>query len=208
MTNENENFLHRITGFSDAVFAVAITLLILDMRIPELSGSVSNADFLTALTHMGPKLWTFTLSFFVIGRYWVSHVRHFQFFRTIIEGEKPRLLFLTLLFLFFIVLLPFSTSLISAYSDQRLAVVIYAATVAAAGYMQYSMWVYATHEHTHKISDTEKRQLYYQTMRLLATPFVFTLSIPIAFYSIHGAEYFWLLILFVRTQILKRQRSL
>ncbi len=208
MKNEQEALIHRITGFSDAVFAVAITLLVLDIHTAELPALLSNADFSSALLNTLPKFWSFALSFFVIGRYWVSHVRFFQFFRTIQEEEKPRLLFMTLVLLFFVVLLPFSTSLISAHPEQQLAVAVYAGNIAAGGFAQYVMWLYVTREYMQKAPKQENRLLYYQSMRLLVTPLVFLLSIPLAFYNVHLAEYFWILILFVRTQIVKRQRSL
>ena len=97
--------LERLILFSDAVFAIAITLLVIEIKIPELHEGVSDAAILLSLKHLIPKFVGFIISFAIIGTYWTIHHRLFGF---VINFDK-KLLLLNLLFLFFIVLMPFST---------------------------------------------------------------------------------------------------
>jgi uncharacterized membrane protein len=96
----------RIEIFSDAVFAVAITLLILDLRVPDTSGSVING-----LADRWPTFAAFGISFVIVGCIWISHYR---VFRNVREVDTV-LLFLNLALLMTVVLVPFGTSLMAAF---------------------------------------------------------------------------------------------
>ncbi len=114
----------RLLAFSDGVFAVAITLLVLDLRLPEeLAGS--DAAWHTALLVMGPKLLIFAFTFIVIGTGWIAHHRKFSYIRQV-DG---RLLWLNLLYLLALCLVPFATSVLSEHSG-RLSSIVYAGVMA------------------------------------------------------------------------------
>ncbi|HQF53076.1 MAG TPA: TMEM175 family protein, partial [Thermoleophilia bacterium] len=93
----------RITAFSDGVFAIAITLLALPLALPRGDG----VEVWAELQRLGPSFRSFCISFVVIGAYWIGHRGIFL----LVERSDRRLLWLNLLLLFFIVLLPFTTSL-------------------------------------------------------------------------------------------------
>src|SRR4051812_43795441 len=97
--------LERLILFSDAVFAIAITLLVIEIKIPEIHGDVSDSVLLRSLGHLVPKFVGFLISFMLIGIYWSAHHKLFGF----VTSYNRRLIFLNLLFLFFIALMPFST---------------------------------------------------------------------------------------------------
>jgi uncharacterized membrane protein len=101
--------LERMVLFSDAVFAIAITLLVIEIKVPEkaeLEDGISNQSLLLALAHQIPKVIGFIISFMLIGIYWTVHHRMFGY----VTSYTPKLLRLNLLFLFFIFfLLLFST---------------------------------------------------------------------------------------------------
>lgn len=122
-----ENFdrrqLDRLIFFSDGVFAIAITLLVLDLKLPEDSGGV--VDFMA----LEPKLFAFVLSFAVIGGYWLLHR---VIFRRVVR-ENPAVLLLNLLFLLAIVFLPFASSVIAEFPVTSSSVMLYALSVAAVG---------------------------------------------------------------------------
>jgi TMEM175 potassium channel family protein len=101
----------RVNAFSDAVFAVAITLLILTIDVPQLSDA---GQLGSALRALWPKFEGFLLSFVVIGAFWIAH--HLIF--GLIERSKPLLLWINLLLLMCIVALPFSTDLMSQYKGR------------------------------------------------------------------------------------------
>jgi uncharacterized membrane protein len=101
--------LERLVFFSDAVFAIAITLLVLEIEVPHLAGA-SERDFWRALVHLQPSFFAFVLSFLVIGRFWMGH--HDLFAR--IHRYSHRLLFPNLLYLMAIAFMPFATAFLGA----------------------------------------------------------------------------------------------
>jgi len=109
-------------SFSDAVIAIAITLLALDLEVPQIPESLAAAELPSALLELWPELYSFLLSFWIIGFYWLAHHRLFQHVRAYDRG----MLLINLLFLMWIVLMPFSSSLIGEYEHQQLPVIIYA----------------------------------------------------------------------------------
>jgi uncharacterized membrane protein len=101
------------------------------------------------------------------------------------------IMWLNLLALLFIVVIPFSTSVLSDFSGQ-LPTIIYAVNVACAGFMLTGMWLYATHKHR-LVSDNLSTAFIRQSLILrLVTPVIFTLSIGIAFLDTTIAQYFWM----------------
>jgi len=122
----------RIAAFSDGVFAIAITLLTLQLAIPK-SGELTQD-----LIDLQPNFVAFVISFLVIGNYWVAHHRLFA----VVVRYDNRLLWLNLLTLFFIVLLPFTTSVIAEYGSQPLGVILYASSLAGAGLANTALAAY------------------------------------------------------------------
>ncbi|MFZ1262995.1 MAG: TMEM175 family protein, partial [Chitinophagaceae bacterium] len=104
--------LERLILFSDAVFAIAITLLVIEIKIPEIHENVSDKALLQSLGHLIPKFIGFIVSFMMIGLYWTVHHRMFGF----VTSYSRKLLILNLVFLFFVALMPFSTGFYSEYS--------------------------------------------------------------------------------------------
>jgi uncharacterized membrane protein len=132
--------LDRVAFFSDGVFAIAITLLVLEIRLPEpIPGS--HPDLSGALlAELWPDFYSFLISFWFVGTLWIAHHRVFHYIR----GYDRSLLLLNLFFLMWIVVLPFSSTLLSRYEDQQMAVIIYAAHVAVAELALAWVWRYAS----------------------------------------------------------------
>src|SRR4051812_2070061 len=96
--------LERMILFSDAVFAIAITLLVIEIKVPEIDKHVvSDRVLLQALAHLIPKFMGFLISFMIIGLYWTIHHRMFGF---VVNYTKKTML-LNLMFLFAVALMPF-----------------------------------------------------------------------------------------------------
>src|SRR5438477_1525847 len=105
--HKKEFQLERLILFSDAVFAIAITLLAIEIKVPELpEGKITEVMLIQELAKEVPKLMGFLVSFFIIGLYWTVHHRMFGF----VVNYTPRLLWLNLIFLLSIVLMPFTTA--------------------------------------------------------------------------------------------------
>jgi uncharacterized membrane protein len=185
----NEKTLGYISEFSNGIFAFAITLLILDIRLP---ADTSETNLGSTLISMWPNYLAFLISFFVIGLFWSVFIR---FFREIIHTDRS-FIFLLLFYLLFIVVIPFSTSLLSLHMA-KLSAVVYAALMACAGYAQNIIRIYAGHNHR-LISKKHSLQSIRKGIQLgLIMPVWFTLSIAIAFFSPLGAQISWILFLII-----------
>ncbi len=170
---ENENL--RLIGLSDGLFATVLTLLVLDLRIPDVLSSVDGNPN-TFLKWIGPHLFGYLLTFLVTGTYWLAHHRDFSL---IVHNDRS-LLNYNLLFLLFIGLMPFSTAAISLVSLRGTTYAfywtIYALNIILAGVMLTLTWFYAV-SHGFLVPNFTAEQSWYITMRQLVTPAIFLISI-------------------------------
>ena len=129
----------RAEAFSDGVFAIAATLLVLELKIP----LTAPGELLGALLDAWPSYATYVVSFLTIGIIWVNHHAIFERVRRV---DRP-LLFINLIFLMMVAVIPFPTALLSDYlgegHDDRLAAAIYGGTMWAMGLAICAIWAYA-----------------------------------------------------------------
>ena len=119
---ERVSGLERIVFMSDAVFAIALTLLVLDVRLPDLPWAISAQEFARGLASIVPQILSYTMSFLVLGLYWFNHHHNFNY----IVRYDSSLIWFNLIQLLFVALLPFPTRLIAEHGNQTLAWVFYA----------------------------------------------------------------------------------
>jgi uncharacterized membrane protein len=124
----------RLEAFSDGVYAIVITLLILDIRIPE----VPSQRLGPALAGMLPQVFTYVLSFFVVGLYWFAHHRVSQNVQRI-DGT---FIWLNLVWLLFVSVMPFPTSLLGRYPLQAIPTAIYGIDLVLANVTGFLITVY------------------------------------------------------------------
>ena len=136
----NQIGMERLIFFSDAVFAIAITLLSLEIRLPETSSSLTNGELARLLLEIWPKYLAYVISFLVIGLFWIGHHRKFGH----IQRYDANLMLLNLLWLMTIAFIPFPTSLISTYGN-RTATIFYASVMILASALSVCTWMYAAH---------------------------------------------------------------
>jgi uncharacterized membrane protein len=170
----------RIEAFSDGVFAIAITLLVLEIHVPE----HPEEGLGRALLDQWPAYASYVVSFFVIGIIWVNH---HAIFDHLARADRP-LLFLNLALLLFVALLPWPTNLMATYmqeggADERVAAVVYSGTMAAMGLSFGSLWTYASGRAQllgETLSPAEVRRL---TRRFTVGAPVYALSMLVALVS-------------------------
>jgi uncharacterized membrane protein len=182
--------LERLVFFSDAVFAIAITILVLDIRLPAGEEALSDAQLSAQLLGMWHQYLAYVISFLVIGSFWISHHRKFRYIRR----YDSNLRLLNLLLLMAIAFIPFPSSVLSE-QGYRTATVFYALTIIVCGLMSVAVWWYAT-RHEHLIDprmDAGMRRR--EFLSPLITIAIFALSIGIAFINNDLARFSWLLIL-------------
>jgi uncharacterized membrane protein len=187
--------LDRIIFFSDAVFAIAITILVLDIRLPD---GLSPAELPAQVLALSPKYLSYVISFLVLAVYWQAHYRVFR----PIRGYDGTLLWLNFLFLMAVAFLPFPTSLLGEYSGEQVSVVIYAANAAVASLLLSAISWYAAKGHRLVPPELDEEEGRLRRLQGLAVPVVFLLSIGVSFFSPRAAMYSWLL-LFVTDPIIR-----
>lgn len=137
-TVEATSSTERLVFFSDGVIAIAITLLVLDIRLPELPAQADSAALAAALLEIVPKIAVYALSFLVVGELWYVH--HMRF--TYINRCDARLIWLNLLFLMTIGFVPFASSVLSEHPNAT-AYALYDGTMALAAVLSAALWGYA-----------------------------------------------------------------
>ena len=186
--------MERTIFFSDAVFAIAITLLALDITIPK-PRHVIGRELSSVVFAQWPDVLSFAVSFLIIGAYWMAHHRIFHY----IERYDAMLLWLNLLFLMSIAFLPFPDKVLSEWGDsEQFALAFYATSVAVAGLLLSLLWWYATRGRRLVDANIDPRLVRYFFSRGLMPPLIFLVSIGISFVSLKGALGSWLLLLGMR----------
>ncbi len=135
--------LERLAALSDGIFAVAMTLLVLDLHIPTVAQVHSEGDLLLALAALGPQWIAYGMSFLTLGIFWAgqqTQLNHLE------EGTRD-LTWIHLGFLFAITMMPLSTRLLAEFITYRSALGIYWLNIFVAGAMLYWSWALATHAH-------------------------------------------------------------
>lgn len=192
----------RANAFSDAVFAIAMTLLVLEIHVPEADGG----DLAASLAALVPSYLTFVLSFVVVGAIWMSHHRKF---RAIERLDQP-MLRLNLLMLLVVASLPLPTAILGRFGDDALSVYIYAASIGAIGFLMSAMWIYAWHR-GFVTAAVDVGVFRYVLVQSFPIPGMFLLSIPIAaLWGATAAELTWALTLplsFVITRLYRDRRT-
>jgi uncharacterized membrane protein len=182
--------LDRIVFFSDAVFAIAITILVLDIRVPDIPEGTVATELPAQILGLGPKYLSYVISFLVLAVYWQAHHRVFK----PITGYDRTLVWLNFVFLMAVAFLPFPTSLLGEYTREQVSVVIYAANAAVASLLLVSISWYTTSGHRLVAPDLDDEAERIQRLQGLAVPVVFLLSIGVSFFSPMAAMYSWLLL--------------
>ena len=182
--------LERLIFFSDAVFAIAITLLALEIRLPDTDKLLTKTQLASQLAGMWHEYLAYILSFLVIGTFWMAHHRKYRY---IIRYDN-RLLFLNLMMLMVIAFIPFPSSIISKYPD-RSATIFYALTMATAGILLAGNWWYASHHNRLIDPNLDVRISRRQLVAPLVTTAIFLFSILISFLNANLSRISWLLIL-------------
>ena len=179
------------TGFSkvrlemlcDGIFCVAMTLLVLELKTPDLPKRASSAEILHALREHGLSFLGFGLTFVLAGQFWILHHRLFQYLR----GVNRALVALTIPFLMFVSLLPFSTSMLTAFSlRQPVSLMFYLGNQFVLSTLLAAQWLLARRSGLlSETGDTARRRVFERLIYL--QPICFLVSLPLAYISPRNA---------------------
>ena len=191
----------RIVNLSDGVFAIAITLLILDIRVPDIPETMVSSQLPGALLSLWPKYLGYILSFVGISAFWLIH---HSIFRPIRSYDRI-LLYLNFLFLMVVAFVPFPTSLLGEYGNHQLPVAIYAATLAVGRLLLTAIHWYSTRNDRLLDEPQDPATVRFFLIRGLTIPVIFLLSIVISFFSVSVAIWTWFVMLAVDTVVTHRR---
>jgi TMEM175 potassium channel family protein len=176
-----------LLGFSDAIFSIAITLLVITLTLPVIQDGKFDEEFIDSLAGLLPRILGFIISFFVIATYWLSLHRIFFF----VKRLDKRFIWITLIFLFFIVFMPFPTSVLGQYGNHPLAAIFYAVTLTLSSFIMLSLWQHAAKGRKLVDHDLEVGTIRFLSRRLWAVSLIFLVSIPIALIVPVVAQLIW-----------------
>jgi len=189
--------LTRTVQFSDGVFAIAVTLLALEIRIPAIPEALVATQLTPAIVALLPRILVYVLTFMNISVMWIAHHRAF----THIHRYDTPLLWMNAFFLMLVAFLPVASSTLGAYPTRPSAVVFYGVVLVAVTLGDLQIWLYATFKRHLVDDDIDPRVVRYITLRALFPGVVFALAIPVAFFApavaevMMGAVFFTALIL-------------
>jgi uncharacterized membrane protein len=192
---ENEVEFSRIVAFSDGVFSIAITLLVLELKLPE---HLADGELWHALGEQREQFLAYAISFAVIARFWLVHHSFFSE----VKAFDGRLIVLNMLYLGFLVLIPFSSQVLGEYGGTLPAVVVYSANLTAVVLVgQWMAWDARRAGLARTDAQTERESV----VRAVFISGVFALSVVVAFFDASIAPYIWFALFFEgRAHVIER----
>jgi TMEM175 potassium channel family protein len=171
----------RVEAFSDGIFAIAITLLVLNIRLPAPDLTGHGSTLLPALLHLWPAYLGYLISFFTIGIMWVNH--HSMF--VLIRRTDRYFLLLSVFFLMWIAFLPFPTAVMAEYlpepKGRKVALALYSATFVLIAVAYNALWWYAVRRGRLLHEDADREAVRTISRRYLLGPIAYAVSFALAF---------------------------
>ena len=182
---------NRIEALSDGIFAIVMTLLILEIHVPGLPPNSPNVEVLPALIALWPKFVSYIVTFVSLGFFWVGH--HIMYHA--IRRADRTLLWLNILFFMFVSLLPFSTSVLNAFPQAFVAPFFFGANLAVIGWILFLQWIYVSSQPDMLGHFVTARYRATVKSRMLIVPLATTFTVFICFWSVGISLAIYLLLL-------------
>jgi len=168
----------RIESLADGIFAFSMTLLIVNIDIPQMSAQRAMTDLGPALQNLLPILSDFVLSFILLAIFWDIHQRQFEG----IEYIDRRLSWINIFLLLFVVFIPFSTELIATYDKSTLAVAVFNANLLSIGVLLFLTWYYAQKNNLTDPKLTKEELYHFKIKNFIIIP-VATAALVLGFFT-------------------------
>jgi len=185
--SETTNYvnLDRLAFLVDGVFAITMTLLVLELRIPESSSASLSQSLLT----MVPRLYIYFIAFYSIANHWVVHQRMFRH----ITNADTNMLWLTILGLLFITLIPASTAIVGRFPAEKLAAACFSVNSFLQGMTVWIFWDYVAKHHRQFATDSDPRLLGITSQVWLIISIGWLASILLSFVNVYLTYVSWIL---------------
>ena len=183
--------VERLVLFTDAVVAIIITLMVLEVKPPALPHHATDRQLLDELAHSWPKFLAVLVSFLVIGLFWTMHHRHFNWVRRV----TGRVVWLNLLYLLALATIPYATAVLAEHPG-RTGTILYASTLAVVSCISALLWWALSRDPDIVPHEPARHAMQVGTATSLAAAAIFASSIGIAMIGTTLARCFWILVLF------------
>jgi uncharacterized membrane protein len=183
----------RVSFFTDAVFAIAMTLLIVTIEPPTLTGDTSSASVMgEALQDLWPQVFSFFLAFLLLARYWLAH----HAFASTLDHVDRALVGLTLCYLAFVAFLPFPTALVGEYDSNALSAMLFAGCLTIISGLETALLWHAMRTGLTKTRPVPRPAYRHALIQSAVPTLVLAASIPVALASTIAATVIWILATF------------
>lgn len=171
----------RLDQLSDGIFAIVMTILVFEIKVPAVWGPISNTELWLQMRELLPLFLSYVLSFALLFTYWRAH--HF-FISVYAKTVDSTLTNINAIFFMLISLVPFSTSVLGEFSNNELSIIIFGAHIILIGMTLYWMRRYVLFSPHIKNPEIRKRDIRGSTIRTLVPVVVAILAMPLSFFSI------------------------
>lgn len=178
--------LERLTFLVDGVFAITMTLLVLELRPPE----ADSTNLRAALIAMLPRLYIYFIAFYSIANHWVVHQRMFRH----ITSVDTKMLWLTILALLFITLIPASTAIVGRFPAEKLAVACFSANSFLQAFCNWLFWAYVLKRQKDFAANSDSRLLSITSQVWFIISIGWLVSIFLGYWNVYIAYASWILL--------------
>ena len=193
---KNEVFMmtpERINTLSDGVFAIVMTILILDIKIDKSPHSHDALELIAKLWGLVPRIEVYIVSFLILGLFWISHHSQFHY----IKKNDLNLLWINIIFLMFVSILPFSTDIAGEFTDHKLSLQILSFNLLIVNVLLSINWKYATYRHRLVDPLLSNKLINLYNRKNLITSLVFLIALILFHLEIRGSYLIYIITPFV-----------
>jgi len=190
----------RLEALSDAIFAFAMTLLVLTLTLPD--STQTKLDLSQLLAAQWPKFFNYALSFLLLAIFWIVHHQQFRF----IHRTDRSHIWINIGILMFVALMPFSTDVNGDYSDNTLAQLLFSGNLLILGLLFLLNWWYACYHHRLVAHDLSREIILRGLRRGAVVPVIAFISMVLSLFLTRGAQWVYVLIPIVQLHPWFRER--
>lgn len=185
--NKEESLLpkNRIEALCDAIFAIAMTLIILDLKTPEnIPSNIIEEELPKILVDLIPEMEAYAISFIILAIFWLRHLFHFKY----LENVNRRIITLNIIFLMFIGFIPFSVGFMMRYNSHHLPFVVYIVNLLILSIILFYHWRYISGRDKNYFK-TETDTTYFEKYRIISSipVIIFSISLIVSFFNLRLA---------------------
>lgn len=171
---------NRLDELSDGIFAIVMTILVFEIRVPDFWGPATNLELWSEIRQLFPVFMSYILSYAILFAYWRAH--HF-FISVYAKNIDSRLININAVFFMLISLVPFSANLLGKYTQNELAIAVFGIHMILTGLTLYWMRHYVLYSDHIQNPEITKREIHWSTVRTLVPVVTAIIAIPLSFFS-------------------------